>query len=649
MARPYATIIKVVDSAKNVLFVRRGPGAPTRPGSWEWPGGHVEKGETAPEAAVRELREETGIKFREDELRRIGVEEKPKGLYVYYEARVPKGQKVKLSFEHDSFEWRPDVVTNPKWMSKYLSGKDTKGMSTEQKISEAKTEAAVTAGMLVGERVLVRQAGKIAAKTAAKQGVKAAGASVPVAGWAVTGALMAYDAAPEAWAVGKEGVALGKKSVADIKKAKGFKGKAAAIKKGYVEGMKYQLTGLARVGTASVVGSDAVKMGREALAEKRAKEAALKKNSAGSFIVRGGRQMMKRGGKKVAQKVAGRSITGMVALAGGTLVTAMGLGKQAAREYVETKDILKGEKKNPAGYEAEIAAMLRDMPSDWRRQYNLGRRALVAAGGPVLPDTPTPEQAARLIGITAGGNPSGDSVTGSSRVPKAVRDEAMKGLRLSHENNYGAWSFIGIARAIQLATTSAVSDTTKSRMGRYFTRHTKDKIAGGFGNDDSPSRGYMAWLNWGGEAGRRWVSGDALSNPFQFQAPPFWHRLRLLGSTGYTIYREDGIEKKYAKAVNFSEEDAALRALAVFLVLERADMRDAKDASQGGHKTAASVVLADGRVYSARRSQNDAFTISGPGLSMPLSWGKWAEVGQYPQTGLFVKSNPYYPYPNWWE
>ena len=639
MARPYAAIIKVVDSAKNVLFVRRGPGAPTRPGSWEWPGGHVEKGETAPEAAVRELREETGIKFREDELRRIGVEEKPKGLYVYYEARVPKGQKVKLSFEHDSFEWRKDVVTNPKWMSKYLSGKDTKGMSTEQKLSEAKTEAAVTAGMLVGERVLVRQAGKIAAKTAAKQGVKAAGASVPVAGWAVTGALMAYDAAPEAWAVGKEGVALGKKSVADIKKAKGFKGKAAAIKKGYVEGMKYQLTGLARVGTASVVGSDAVKLGREALAEKRAKEAALKKNSAATSSIKMARRVLKRGGAK---------ITGRGLLLG--VASATSLAKVVAQEGRDTYDIIRGKKhKNPASYEAEIAAMLRDMPSDWRRQYNLGRSALVSAGGPVLPDTPTPEQAARLIGITAGGNPSGDSVTGSSRVPKAVRDEAMKGLRLSHENNYGAWSFIGIARAIQLATTPAVSDTTKSRMGRYFKRHTKDKIAGGFGNDDSPSRGYMAWLNWGGDAGRRWVSGDAVSNPFQFQAPPFWQRVRQLGSIGYTIYREDEGERKVPKIVNFSDEDAALRALAVFLVLERADLRDAKDATPGDHRTSAAVVLADGRVYSARRSQNDAFTITGPGLTAPLSWAAWAQSGQFPQTGLFVKSNPYFPYPNWWE
>ena len=71
MPRPYAVIIKVRDAAKNVLYVRRGSTAPTRPGAWEWPGGHVEPGETAPEAAVRELREETGIKAREDELRRI--------------------------------------------------------------------------------------------------------------------------------------------------------------------------------------------------------------------------------------------------------------------------------------------------------------------------------------------------------------------------------------------------------------------------------------------------------------------------------------------------------------------------------------------------------------------------------------------------
>jgi 8-oxo-dGTP diphosphatase len=42
-----------------VLLIRRGKGALT--GLWSLPGGHIEPGETARAAAVREVREETGV------------------------------------------------------------------------------------------------------------------------------------------------------------------------------------------------------------------------------------------------------------------------------------------------------------------------------------------------------------------------------------------------------------------------------------------------------------------------------------------------------------------------------------------------------------------------------------------------------------
>ena len=154
----------------------------------------------------------------------------------------------------------------------------------------------------------------------------------------------------------------------------------------------------------------------------------------------------------------------------------------------------------------EVEQMLKTAPSDWRSQFGSGASQLRQTGqfgGKEL----TREGALRILGITAGGNRSSDTARGSQRVPADVREDAMRGLRLSHANNYGAWNFIGIARAIQLATEPGVPTSTMDRMRNYFTRHTKDKQSANFGNDRSPSRGYMAWLNWGGDAGLRWTSG----------------------------------------------------------------------------------------------------------------------------------------------
>lgn len=184
-------------------------------------------------------------------------------------------------------------------------------------------------------------------------------------------------------------------------------------------------------------------------------------------------------------------------------------------------------------YYEEIADLLRTMPSDWRRQYRSGRDKLAAIGGPVLPDTPSPDQAMLLIGITAGGNPSGDTPYGPHRVPRAVREAAMQGIRLSHANNYGAWDFIGLARAIELVIVPSVSDTTFKRMGKYLFRHKKDALGANFGNDANPSRGYMAWLNWGGDPAVSWTR--------TFERNPL--PLRRLFANGQHLARSRGLRR----------------------------------------------------------------------------------------------------------
>ncbi|MEO0755022.1 MAG: NUDIX hydrolase, partial [Pseudomonadota bacterium] len=58
-AKPVVAVGVVCLRDDNVVLIRRAK--PPRQGAWSLPGGHVEFGETAADAALRELREETGL------------------------------------------------------------------------------------------------------------------------------------------------------------------------------------------------------------------------------------------------------------------------------------------------------------------------------------------------------------------------------------------------------------------------------------------------------------------------------------------------------------------------------------------------------------------------------------------------------------
>jgi len=90
--------------------------------------------------------------------------------------------------------------------------------------------------------------------------------------------------------------------------------------------------------------------------------------------------------------------------------------------------------------------------------------------------------------------------------PATVAAAARRGLDLRREYGRGGTA-VGVARARDLANRRTLSVETARRMVAYFERHEIDLDAPAAkpGNPGYPSAGRIAWLLWGGDAGRTWA------------------------------------------------------------------------------------------------------------------------------------------------
>jgi len=90
--------------------------------------------------------------------------------------------------------------------------------------------------------------------------------------------------------------------------------------------------------------------------------------------------------------------------------------------------------------------------------------------------------------------------------PIIVAREAERGLMLRDKFGRGGTE-IGIARARDLKNRRTLTPETIMRMVSYFARHEVDKKGKDYFNQERPSNGRIAWLLWGGDAGRAWAEG----------------------------------------------------------------------------------------------------------------------------------------------
>jgi len=99
--------IVILNAENKILSIRRSKTDPTRPLSWDVPGGLVDEGEDLVKSILREVKEEVGIEVSRPELIDAFSFKSESGeclICIGYKA-IAISHDVTLSYEHDKFEW----------------------------------------------------------------------------------------------------------------------------------------------------------------------------------------------------------------------------------------------------------------------------------------------------------------------------------------------------------------------------------------------------------------------------------------------------------------------------------------------------------------------------------------------------------------
>ena len=67
------------------------------------------------------------------------------------------------------------------------------------------------------------------------------------------------------------------------------------------------------------------------------------------------------------------------------------------------------------------------------------------------------------------------------------------------------WRHPRTCAAHQQANRDDASQADVEAIHSYFARHAVDKGPEGWDTDEDPSAGFIAWLLWGGDAGKSWA------------------------------------------------------------------------------------------------------------------------------------------------